>query len=275
MVDFLNDFGIMVVTNCRFTLNLFSRYNIAIQGGNDMNNETIGERIAKKRKEVGLTQNKLAEKLIISNKAVSKWESGLSSPSIDLLPNLADILNCSIDYLVRGNREEDYSINEEISTKIDELIERGKLTRTSLMCKFILSYEEACNLLDKFVELGYIFYSEVDNLGFFYFVDDKKAEFKNNLAKYLEQNYNDVSLEEFNELRNKILVDVEEQVSAVAYDVWISSLKFSQLKNNVLYLLTQSESSKNVIEKKYKKIIVDVAKKYYQTLETVIIDIEK
>ena len=196
MVDFLNDFGIMDVTNCRFTSNLFSKYNIAIQGGNDMNIETIGERIAKKRKEVGLTQNKLAEKLIISNKAVSKWESGLSSPSIDLLPNLADILNCSIDYLVRGNREEDYSINEEISIKIDEL-------------------------------------------------------------------------------RNKILEDIEKQVSAVAYDVWISSLKFSQLKNNVLYLLTQSESSKSVIDKKYRKTIIDVAKKYYQPLETVVIDLEK
>lgn len=240
-----------------------------------MTNETIGERIAKKRKEAGLTQNKLAEMLIISNKAVSKWESGLSSPSIDLLPNLADILHCSIDYLVRGNKEEDCVISEEISSKIDELIERGKLTRTALMCKFFLSYEEVCNLLDKFVELGYIFYSEVDKSGYFYFVDNKKTEFKNDLVKYLEQNYNDISIEEFNNLRNKILADVEKQVSAVSYDVWISSLKFSQLKNNVLYLLTQSKSSKCVIEKKYRKIIIDTALKHYPTLETVVIYTEQ
>lgn len=63
---------------------------------------SIGKRIADLRKYNGLTQMQLAEKLHISDKAVSKWESGGGDPSIELLCGLADIFNCSIDYIVRG-----------------------------------------------------------------------------------------------------------------------------------------------------------------------------
>lgn len=69
---------------------------------------SIGKRIADLRKYNGLTQMQLAEKLHISDKAVSKWESGGGDPSIELLCSLADIFNCSIDYIVRGNNPNMY-----------------------------------------------------------------------------------------------------------------------------------------------------------------------
>ncbi len=71
-----------------------------------MNELTMGKRIAEQRKKIGLTQAKLAEKLYVSNKAVSKWESDSGFPSLDLIPKLCELFNCSSDYLL-GIKEKD------------------------------------------------------------------------------------------------------------------------------------------------------------------------
>lgn len=60
---------------------------------------TISEIIAAYRKELGLTQEGLAQKLGVTNQAVSKWESGQSCPDIALLPALADLFGITIDEL--------------------------------------------------------------------------------------------------------------------------------------------------------------------------------
>ena len=62
----------------------------------------LGKNIAELRKSKGWTQAMLAEKLNISDKAVSKWESGFGYPEITLLPKLAEIFEVSIDYLMTG-----------------------------------------------------------------------------------------------------------------------------------------------------------------------------
>lgn len=67
-------------------------------------NKVIGDRISAMRKEMNLTQLQLAEKLNISDKAVSKWESGNGDPSIEMLILLSDLFNCTIDYLVKGTK---------------------------------------------------------------------------------------------------------------------------------------------------------------------------
>ena len=60
---------------------------------------TFTEIIMKHRRELGLTQEGLAQKLGVTNQAVSKWESGLSCPDIALLPQLADLFGITIDEL--------------------------------------------------------------------------------------------------------------------------------------------------------------------------------
>ena len=60
----------------------------------------IGSMIMKKRKELGYTQQALAEKLNVSYQAVSKWEKGTACPEISLLPILAEIFGISIDSLL-------------------------------------------------------------------------------------------------------------------------------------------------------------------------------
>lgn len=66
---------------------------------------TMGRRIAALRKEKGLKQEELAEKLGISGQAVSKWENDQTCPDISLLPQLAGILGVSVDELLSGKRE--------------------------------------------------------------------------------------------------------------------------------------------------------------------------
>lgn len=66
------------------------------------NEKTLGERVRELRKKNGLTQLQLAEKLKITDKAVSKWEAGEGNPDISLLTIIASIFNCTIDYLLTG-----------------------------------------------------------------------------------------------------------------------------------------------------------------------------
>ena len=67
-----------------------------------MDNIQTGKLIAELRKQQGLTQQQLADKLDLSNKTISKWESGSGSPDISNLPILADALGVSVDELLRG-----------------------------------------------------------------------------------------------------------------------------------------------------------------------------
>ena len=60
---------------------------------------TIGSVIATYRKNMGLTQDALAQQLGVTNQAVSKWESDQSCPDILLLPKIADIFGITIDEL--------------------------------------------------------------------------------------------------------------------------------------------------------------------------------
>lgn len=66
------------------------------------------------RKENGMTQKELAERLFISDKAVSKWETGVSVPNIDLLMPLANVLGVTVTELLMCRRMEQ---NHELDTK--------------------------------------------------------------------------------------------------------------------------------------------------------------
>lgn len=67
-----------------------------------MDSKKIGKLIAKRRKEKGMTQGELAERLSVSNKTISKWETGAGLPDISILVDLASILDISVDDLLKG-----------------------------------------------------------------------------------------------------------------------------------------------------------------------------
>ena len=85
-----------------------------------MQKGTMGMMIASKRKELGLTQIELAEKMGVTDKAVSKWERDLSCPDISSLPKLAEIFGMSVDELLQvkhnsENRESRQSVRDIVS----------------------------------------------------------------------------------------------------------------------------------------------------------------
>lgn len=66
-----------------------------------MNNQTFGTTIAALRKAQGMTQLELAEKMGVTDKAVSKWERDLSFPDVSSLPKLAEIFGVTVDELMQ------------------------------------------------------------------------------------------------------------------------------------------------------------------------------
>ena len=78
--------------------------------------KSIGETIANLRKQKGMTQSELAEKMNVTDKAVSKWERDLSCPDINTISKLADVLDVSVEELLKAKKQ-DYSNN-----KIKDLI---------------------------------------------------------------------------------------------------------------------------------------------------------
>lgn len=70
----------------------------------ELDKETFGTFLLQLRKEKGMTQKDLAERLYVSDKAVSKWERGLSLPDISLLQPLAELLEVSVTELLSGQR---------------------------------------------------------------------------------------------------------------------------------------------------------------------------
>ena len=65
-----------------------------------MEKQTMGEIISTLRKEKGMSQKELAEKMGITDKAVSKWERNLSCPDVTTIPRLAEVLDTTVERLL-------------------------------------------------------------------------------------------------------------------------------------------------------------------------------
>ena len=74
---------------------------------------TFGEKLKSARKSAGLTQEQLAQKLLVSRQAITKWEAEKGMPDIENLKNISRILNVSIDYLLDSGEVIDLSVMRE------------------------------------------------------------------------------------------------------------------------------------------------------------------
>ena len=89
-----------------------------------MNQKAIGLFIFQKRKEKNLTQQQLAEKLGVSNKTVSKWETGKCMPDYSIIKALCDELEISIEELMDGEKSEEKSIRTYDEEQILDLLKK-------------------------------------------------------------------------------------------------------------------------------------------------------
>jgi transcriptional regulator with XRE-family HTH domain/DNA-directed RNA polymerase subunit RPC12/RpoP len=96
----------------------------------------IGKFIADCRKQKGLTQMQLSEKLGITDKAISKWERGIAMPDSSIMLELCDILGISVNELLSGekiNMENNNQKNEQLILEMAKELERKNKTIWSSM----------------------------------------------------------------------------------------------------------------------------------------------
>ncbi len=124
----------------------------------------LNENIAFFRKKRGITQEELANALGVTNQAVSKWESGKCAPDIQLLPDIAEYFNISIDELFGRSVNSDISTkiqsSKETSSKLDAAIniasKKGYISSSILQFKLRIGCDESRKLIQDMESLGYI-----------------------------------------------------------------------------------------------------------------------
>ena len=93
-----------------------------------------GKFIAKKRKELNLTQEQLAERLGVSNKTISKWETGKCMPDYAVVKSLCEELKISVSELMDGEEADDKSVRVYDDEQILDLLRRTQeLERQKVM----------------------------------------------------------------------------------------------------------------------------------------------
>ena len=104
--------------------------------------ETLGKRIAKNRKRLGLTQDRLAELLGVTAQAVSKWENDQSCPDISTLPKLAEIFGITTDELLGKQRTVEAQVDEdpaEEDPSIEVSLDSGRRSTLALALWLLIS----------------------------------------------------------------------------------------------------------------------------------------
>lgn len=98
-----------------------------------MDQEKIGKFISSCRKSTGLTQAALAEKLGITDRAVSKWENGRSMPDASLMLELCEILKITVNELLSGERLDMENYKEKAEENLLQLQKQEELNNKKLL----------------------------------------------------------------------------------------------------------------------------------------------
>ena len=110
----------------------------------------LGNKIAKKRKDLGLTQAEFAEEMMVTRQTVSRWEAGTVMPDIDKIGDIASYLGVSCDYLLKDGITDEGSVG--VVKPVGKLL-AGMKGKTVKLTFFdgeadIDLYNVACKVLD-------------------------------------------------------------------------------------------------------------------------------
>lgn len=154
----------------------------------------LGQNIALLRKNVGLTQEKLAERCAVSRQAVTKWESGDSEPSIEKLVTLSDIFDVSIDEIVKSDRVDSLKLNKnEDSIDYESIARYVYAMQQKKRGKIGIDYEcarKSISMLNKNRSLDW----------------NKGKTYKNSLLKFLYESISSEFLGEDGKVKEKYLL---------------------------------------------------------------------
>ncbi len=97
-----------------------------------MDQKKIGSFLKELRKEKGITQEKFAEKLNVSGRTISRWETGNNMPDISLLIEIADFFDVSIPEIINGERKSEI-MNEEVKEVADKLSDYANAEKETIL----------------------------------------------------------------------------------------------------------------------------------------------
>lgn len=211
-----------------------------------MNYEKIGEFIKNKRKEKGLTQNELAEKINVTDKAISKWERGLGCPDVSLLESLSKELDVSILELLNG---------EKIENEVIKVTDADNFIKSTINISNDYTKNKIKNVFNRIIEISIIFVVlllillnivqfNYMNKEYTYIVNRDTYEVITDTLNSIEDNINIIKNNKtiFNDEDRKIIINNLEEdnnkINNIYYLKKIKELKPITYKVNDLRLLT-------------------------------------
>ena len=96
----------------------------------------LGKRIAELRKQSGMTQREMAERLQVTTSALCKWERGQNYPDVEMIARMADLFRVSCDDLINGNIE----CEEERGVLSEERRQENQIWEKAVDCGNCLCY---------------------------------------------------------------------------------------------------------------------------------------
>ena len=239
-----------------------------------MNYEKIGKYIQEKRKEKGYTQKELAQKLGVTDKAVSKWERGLGCPDVSILEILSNELDISILELLKGRTIENEIIKvTEANDYLKETINYTKNKTKEIINKVIVFLTISISIIllilniENIISLNKKFEYDFNNNQ----VQEMKEQLKtlkNNIS-IIENNQGKYTKEEHEEIKQDLkyiekqiekskILTYENKVSLSVKDIYI-------IDDNILNDLQGIKLLKNIekYNKKEQFLIDNIMAKIY------------
>ncbi len=112
---------------------------LIVERGKIMKQEEIGRFIAELRKEKNMTQQELADKLNVTDRAVSHWENGRRLPDISLLKELGNVFNVTIDEIIGGKKMTEDEQKELLNASMVEIYtSRRKVENLQILTELLI-----------------------------------------------------------------------------------------------------------------------------------------
>lgn len=120
-----------------------------------MDQQKIGEFLKELRKEKGITQEQLADKLFVSRRTVSRWETGSNMPDLDVLVELADLYEVDLRDIFNGQRR-DQNMDKELKDTVIKVAEYSNDEKAKMLKRFHILFIAALVFLTAGIIVLYI-----------------------------------------------------------------------------------------------------------------------
>ena len=214
----------------------------------------FSEKLKKLRKENGLTQEELAEKISVSRQAITKWESGDGIPDIDNLKEISVLFNVSIDELVKEDKDINIVSKKNYSYSSELEIDHNKHFDINISKIYELNLISSCMDIVKVELLS----DEVDNLGEVYKIKFDDLYNKLDIDIKAKNDVKDIVINLY--LPSKYINEIELKSKIKVFNISDLSCEKLEYDGDLKYLNIKNTNTKIVLNTTKSDIEVDYDK---------------